>query len=218
LLSAHFAQAQTDDARLPIGLGQLVSIAPVPSFSVASDSSATPSLELPVRHRCSSTCGWTFGVTPAWISPSDVNSSLSARLPNRSEVSGRINAAQFLSHDACEELIDESENGLVAAKILLERNHLASAGIILPVLDVTLENVGIGQTKAIDALPHVAYEESIRFDALSAQCAQNRVLSRVDVLVFIHKINRNLPRQCSANAVDGPCGIPESRRLNCSRS
>src|SRR5213075_3356027 len=98
-----------------------------------------------------------------------------------------FHAADFLSHERGKERINEIQNGLVTAEVVRQRDDLACVDESIghpasPHLGVTLKYARIRETEAVNALLDVADEKTVCLGTLASECAENGVLSFINVL------------------------------------
>src|SRR5882762_4603251 len=105
-----------------------------------------------------------------------------------------ICSAQLRCHERAEKFIDEIEQTLAAAEIFREQQRGGPA-MLRPRCGVTLKYARVRLTKAVDALLHIADQESIGLVGRPAYRLQNLVLGRIDILVLIdeHPLESLLP-------------------------
>src|SRR3989442_1086479 len=102
-------------------------------------------------------------------------------------VSFIANSAEGRTHQRGKERIDEVDNAFSAAKVFGQNEARAAAVLFPPSCLVTCEELRVRQPEAIDALLHIADQETVRLALLPAQSRDDRFLGAVDVLELVHK-------------------------------
>src|ERR1700744_2732394 len=93
--------------------------------------------------------------------------------------------ADFLAHDEAENGIYKIKQALATAEIFGQRDDLACRR--MPLAGVVAENFRVGQAETVDALLHIADEETIGDVTIAGKGGNDAVLRRIDVLIFIHE-------------------------------